>query len=450
MTSLVWTETATGRELTKSDMFEYKKSYTATVTFKAKDGYVFASKDSLKIDYGFGSVYQKPSPDQLTSKSCTVHIPLVCTEGIIESVSMLLDIPHAGYRVSTEPDYLQNNCSLVSFRWIDESTGKALADGAYFGEKGKRYTAELILDAVEGYAFDDFRIYVFENDNHFEVTNDSTFPKRITVRHSYLCTELITVAHAEVTAPVAGAKPDYTVKFPDDAGYQLHPEFEAPVNWIEMNGNTESRTLSVNDRFEAGKKYRVKIWLALKTENEYLWLSYTYTNGNQGTWIRANGNSGGMAYVFTCEEAGEKYPLTVSIRSFLSETEPITIRLMQKGAVKYTGTCTGARATYGFSEVVKGSYTMRVSKKNHVTRDYSVTVSGETKRSVKICPIGDVNLNGTVQANDAMLAYRAAIDQYTFTDDYAEKCADANNNGYVQANDAMMIYRQATNEHSLF
>lgn len=308
----------------------------------------------------------------------------------------------------------------------------------------------MTLDAVDGYAFDDIRINVFENGNHYTVTKDASFPKRITARYSYLCTELVYIASATVTAPVAGAKPDYTVTFPDDAGYKLHPDFESPVDWIEMNGNTESRTLSADDKFEAGKKYRVKIWLAPKTENEYLWLSYTFVNGNQGTWIRANGNSGGMAYVFTCEEAGEKYPLSVSIRSFLSETQPITVQLMQKGVVKYTGTCTGARATYEFPKVIKGSYTMRISKKNHVTRDYSVTVSGETSRSAKICPVGDVNLNGNVQSNDAMLAYRHASGKSQLTDSYAIKCADVNGNGTVQANDAMQIYRQTLGKHSLF
>ncbi|MBQ3265671.1 MAG: hypothetical protein IJH07_07830 [Ruminococcus sp.] len=135
MSSLVWTETATGRELTKSDKFEYKKSYTATVTFQAKDGYAFASKDSLRIEYGFGSVYQKPSPDQLTAKSCTVRVTLVCTEGIIEAVSMLLTIPHAGYRSSTELSHLSSYCTLAGFRWIDESTGKALADALTSAKK---------------------------------------------------------------------------------------------------------------------------------------------------------------------------------------------------------------------------------------------------------------------------------------------------------------------------
>ena len=439
LTSFTWKDDQSGKLLTGDDKFEYQKSYTATLTFQPKDGYAFDTQSAFKVGFFHDYTTDRISPDQLTANKCTVHVTLVCTPGIIETVSLLLQIPHAGYRSSTELSHLSSYCTLAGFRWIDESTGKALADGAYFGEKGKRYTAELTLDAVEGYIFDDYSVHVFENSSFYDVTKDSSFPKRITARFSYLCTELVYIASATVTAPVAGAKPDYTVTFPDDAGYKLHPDFKSPVDWIEMNGNTEVRTLSADDKFEAGKKYRVKMWLAPKTENEYIWLSYTFINGNQGTWIRANGNSGGMAYVFTCEEAGEKYPLSVSIRSFLSETEPITVQLMQKGAVKYTGTCKGARATYEFSNVLKGSYTIRISKKNHVTRDYSVTVSGETTRSAKLCPIGDISGDGNVTAKDYAMA-NAHVQKVSALTDYALQCGDVlKSDGNITAADAARI-----------
>ncbi|MBQ3266167.1 MAG: hypothetical protein IJH07_10370 [Ruminococcus sp.] len=113
-------------------------------------------------------------------------------------------------------------------------------------------------------------------------------------------------------------------------------------------------------------------------------------------------------------------------------------------------TANKAETDYSFADVPAGDYTLSVEKKNHVTREYAVTVSEDTALDAKICPKGDANLNGSVQANDAMLAYRGSTNTYTFTDDYAKKCADANGNGYVQANDAMMIYRQSTGKHTLF
>ena len=297
----------------------------------------------------------------------------------------------------------------------------------------------MIIDANEGYAFDDYSVNVFENFNHYTVIKDSTFPKRIKAQFSYLCTELVWLAEASVTAPVAGAKPDYTVTFPDDAGYMLNPTSGSPVNWIEMDGKTEVRTLSADEKFEAGKQYKIKLWIAPKDETYYLDLSHTVFNGKIGTKIAFNGSSAGMAYIFACEEAGEKYPLTVSIRSFLSETEPVTVQLMQKGAVKYTGACKGARATYAFPNVLKGSYTMRVSKKNHVTRDYSVTVSEETSRSAKLCPLGDISGDGKVTTKDYAMA-NAHAQKVSLLTGYALLCGDVlKNDGKVTTADAARI-----------
>ena len=121
--------------------------------------------------------------------------------------------------------------------------------------------------------------------------------------------------------------------------------------------------------------------------------------------------------------------------------------------VTVTATYTGVTATtdYAFENVPAGEYTLSVEKGNHVTREYTVSVSADTTQDVKICPIGDVNMNGRVQSNDATKAYKhvqgGAEDQLT---DYAFKCADVNKNGRIQSNDATQIYRQTTGAHNLF
>ena len=121
------------------------------------------------------------------------------------------------------------------------------------------------------------------------------------------------------------------------------------------------------------------------------------------------------------------------------------------GSIQYLTTVTGNNASYSIPDVAAGTYIMAVSKNNHVTRTYEITVSGNTTQDVKICPIGDVNMNGRVQSNDATKAYKhvqgGAEDQLT---DYAFKCADVNKNGRIQSNDATQIYRQTTGAHNLF
>lgn len=58
-------------------------------------------------------------------------------------------------------------------------------------------------------------------------------------------------------------------------------------------------------------------------------------------------------------------------------------------------------ASYSISGIASGTYTMRVSKKNHVTREYTITVGGEAvTQNVKIHLKGDINGDGKVTIGD--------------------------------------------------
>lgn len=132
-------------------------------------------------------------------------------------------------------------------------------------------------------------------------------------------------------------------------------------------------------------------------------------------------------------------------------SDEILVELIQNGELVDSVTVNGNTVDYSLEDVADGDYILRVHKENHVSRDYEITVSGDTTQDVKICPIGDTNLNGRVQSNDGMFAYKhaqgGAADKL---EGYAFKCADVNNNGRVQSNDAMTIYKQASGGHNLF
>ena len=97
-----------------------------------------------------------------------------------------------------------------------------------------------------------------------------------------------------------------------------------------------------------------------------------------------------------------------------------------------------------------------MKKYEHVTREYPINITGAAaKQDVKICPLGDVDGNGKVQAADAMKAYQHAQGKADAQlTGYAFLCADVapvgNPNGKVQAADAMVIYQQAQGKHPLF
>lgn len=64
-------------------------------------------------------------------------------------------------------------------------------------------------------------------------------------------------------------------------------------------------------------------------------------------------------------------------------------------------------ASYSISGIASGTYTMRVMKKNHVTREYTVTVSGDTKtQNAEIRLLGDVNGDGIVNIKDCSRLFK--------------------------------------------
>lgn len=147
--------------------------------------------------------------------------------------------------------------------------------------------------------------------------------------------------------------------------------------------------------------------------------------------------------------------VTVSgtITSFNSTTDTITVELWKAGAaaVAYTTTTTGNTAVYKFDSVEAGSYTMKVSKLNHVTREYEITVGNEAvMQDVKICLIGDANCNGSVNLADYAAVLKHVKNIQKITDAYALRCADANCNGSVNLADYAAILKHVKNIQKLY
>ena len=97
--------------------------------------------------------------------------------------------------------------------------------------------------------------------------------------------------------------------------------------------------------------------------------------------------------------------LSGTVKSYNSTTDPVTVRLFKSGSssAAYSTVVKGNSASYTISGVAAGTYTVKVSKKNHVTREYSVTVSTGTKtQNAEIWLSGDVNADGIIDMTDAM------------------------------------------------
>ncbi|MBQ3284237.1 MAG: hypothetical protein IJH40_01230 [Ruminococcus sp.] len=145
------------------------------------------------------------------------------------------------------------------------------------------------------------------------------------------------------------------------------------------------------------------------------------------------------------------YTVSGTVTSFLSDTDSIMIGLGKEGSLDYLTIAAGNSASYSIPNVIEGTYTMAVSKKNHTTRTYEITVSGNTTQDVKICPKGDADNNGRVNAADAKAAFQQGNEQNLITDPYKLACADvASPKNRVNSADAKAIFQHANEQKSLW
>ena len=199
--------------------------------------------------------------------------------------------------------------------------------------------------------------------------------------------------------------------------------------------------------FAAGRSYRFEVILDFE-EGYYLADSEeldAYVNGNKALVTEAAGN--GTA--FTVE-----YSLAVSsglrgqVVSFYDDSD-VTVALFADGSAQpqYTTTVPAGEksggkytAVYDIPEVAAGTYTMKVMKNNHVTREYTIVVgSAPVVKDVKLCLKGDANGSGTVDIEDAMLVFYHVAKKSYLGDEGLAAC-DTNADGTVDIEDAMTVF----------
>lgn len=141
-----------------------------------------------------------------------------------------------------------------------------------------------------------------------------------------------------------------------------------------------------------------------------------------------------------------KTPLGVTVSgtvtSYNNTADVVTVELWKDDvtAAVYT-TTTSDTAAYKFDSVEAGSYTMKVSKNNHVTREYEITVGNEAViQDVKIHLRGDINGDGLISSGDNTLMMRH-IRRTSLLTGYQYQCADINGDGAIASGDNTLMMR---------
>lgn len=159
--------------------------------------------------------------------------------------------------------------------------------------------------------------------------------------------------------------------------------------------------------------------------------------GTSGTEAQTYADSNGIQ--FNSIASGTTVKGTA--KSYLSADDTVTIQLEKSGVAVYETTVKGNSTDYSISGVANGTYTMRVSKKSHADREYTVKVSSaDVTQNVEIFPIGDVNSDGDISVVDATLVQKYIVGLEKLTD-LQKKSAEVNGDGEISVVDATLIQK---------
>ena len=210
-------------------------------------------------------------------------------------------------------------------------------------------------------------------------------------------------------------------------------------SWFDVESGAR---LGKNTPFAAGRSYRfevIRYYLAYPEELD------AYVNGNKALATEAAGNGVALTVEYSLAVSSGLHGLVVS---FLDGSD-VTVALFADGSAQpqYTTTVPAGEksggkytAVYDIPSVAAGTYTVQVSKKNHVTREYTVTVGGDVKTlNTEIWLLGDVNGDGRVNAMDCTRLLMHVNRSMLLTDAYALKCADVNRDSRVNAMDCTRL-----------
>ena len=224
-----------------------------------------------------------------------------------------------------------------------------------------------------------------------------------------------------IKEPVPGDRPAA------DDSYAKPTRLPSDMKVVSMQWlGPDHKPMGVNDKFEIGKEYTLDLRIGFeggeemgqvypinyrdfkvngKSTSSDAWIidDYTLDYTNWHVWEFYG------SYKVTDPNASGSVSGTV--KNYNSAADKVIVQLIQQGyaepayeTIVPSGTKVGNQytASYSISGIASGTYTMRVMKNKHVTREYTVTVNnGKVTQNAEIWMLGDVNGDGFINMTDS-------------------------------------------------
>ena len=183
-------------------------------------------------------------------------------------------------------------------------------------------------------------------------------------------------------------------------------------------------------------------WMLLGSDSEVV-PGYTFLESHE---VENQVRSGGLAFTNgpvlekTAYQVDTDPVYTVSGTLISGSAGELTLELLQDGVTVATQIISGKAAIYNFDNIPSGTYQMKLTKLNHVPREYTVTVGdGDLALDVKIHLIGDIDGNGRVNTGDVAKLNAHLKGSSLLTDEYMLLCANVNG-GRLNMGDTATLY----------
>jgi len=486
------------RLIDKNTPFVAGKHYKFIVEMETGEGYEFPviTWGNGNSEYGFFLTVNGDyvTPQKTYGKDPTRYITVEynfgeCNDSVIENIiienvttpvagekpTYFATVRGSGYHIDSsknaqlddywnnpqkKPHYIKNGIG-----WFDMTDFEWVYENEYF-IPGHEYQLRVYLKTEEGYTFyldKWFEMLFTASVNGFAATGNTATSLGLTeqtVSASFACEgkKISTVMVNGLSVPRAGETPDYTASVAYPEWYQLDPAYAGTggIVWFDSEGNQ----LESTDTFKAGETYRVELKIIsakLDGANTSQFVSpvAAYVNGREvianGDWDAVYTKPEAVTVYYTFPRPAVSAGNTVSgqLTRFGGSADEVILQLIPEGTPEpaYEIIVKGETQSYSLSGVAAGKYIMRVSKVNHVTRDYSVTVGTDNiTQDVKIHLKGDINGDGRVNTTDVGRA-NAHAKKTTLLTGYELACSDINGDGRVNTTDVgrMNAHAKKTN-----